>query len=121
MTGGRFLILLILVATGLLAAALTITTGDNSVGLASAGADAAAIETQWFRDAAALANIFAPTSRGETSALLIGLIAGWLLRWGYSLPWSSIPRTVADWLLGWRTSAAMLGLAVGCTVILLFY
>ncbi|MGE0765793.1 MAG: hypothetical protein AB7L90_04970 [Hyphomicrobiaceae bacterium] len=120
MNGGRFLILLIVIAAGLFAAALAISTGDG-IGVAGSGTGPTPPQLDWMRAAAALADSFAPSSRGEVSALLIGFFAGWLLRWLYSLPWSSVPRAIADWLLGWRTSAIMVSLAVGCTVILLFY
>lgn len=120
MTGGRFLILLIVTAAGLFAAALAISTG-NSGDVATSGASTGAAEIDWISSAAVLANSVAPSSQGELSALLIGLCAGWFLRWIYALPWASVPRAISDWLLGWRTSAAMVGLAVGCTVILLFY
>lgn len=51
--------------------------------------------------------------------LVFGLAAGWVMRWLYERPWSAMPRAVLDWLLGWRRSATMLGLAVGCMAVLL--
>jgi len=120
MLGGRFLTLLIVSAAGLLAAALSLSTGGEVAGTA-VGAVNNATDPDWLRNAVALAQSFAPTSRGEVSALLIGLVAGWSLRWLYALPWGSVPRAISDWLLSWRTSAAMVGLAVGCTAVLLFY
>jgi len=120
MTGGRFLILLIVSAAALLAAALAISAGDGTR-VATAAAASGAGEPGWMTGAIALARAFTPSSGNEISTLLTGFLAGWVLRWIYSLPWRAVPRAVADWLLGWRTSAAMVGLAVGCTVILLFY
>jgi hypothetical protein len=118
MTGGRFLTLLIAAAAGLLAAALAIAGGGAGPGDSG---PAIAAEAGWMHSAGLLSEAFASISRRELSALLIGFFAGWLLRWLYALPWGAIPRAVGNWLLGWRTSAAMVGLAVGCTVILLFY
>jgi hypothetical protein len=119
MTGGRFLTLLIAAAVGLLAAALAIAGGGH-VGTGDAG-PAVAAEAGLMQSAGLLTDALASISRREFSALFIGFLAGWLLRWLYALPWGAIPRAVGNWLLGWRTSAAMVGLAVGCTVILLFY
>jgi hypothetical protein len=119
MTGGRFLTLFIAAAVGLLAAALAIA-GGGSVGTGDAGPTIAA-EAGWTQSAGLLTEALASISRRELCALLIGFSAGWLLRWLYALPWGAIPRAVGNWLLGWRTSAAMVGLAVACTVILLFY
>lgn len=120
MTGGRFLILLIVSAAGLLGLALAVTTG-NGVGAGTAKPGTLGADLVLLQGAQALADTFAPSSRGELATLLLGLLAGWTLRWFYCLPWGNVPRAIADWLLGWRTSAAMVGLAVGCTVILLFY
>jgi hypothetical protein len=119
MTGGRFLISLIVAAAGLLAAALAIT-GSGGVDAGGSGPGLAA-EAARIQGVGLLADAFASVSRRELCALLIGVCAGWLLRWLYALPWGALPRAVGNWLLGWRTSAAMVGLAVGCTVILLFY
>jgi hypothetical protein len=119
MTGGRFLTLLIIAATGLLAAALAIA-GGSGAGPGDSGSTIAA-EASWMQSVGFLTEMLGSISRRELSALLIGVFAGWLLRWLYALPWGAFPRAVSNWLLGWRTSAAMVGLAIGCTVILLFY
>ncbi|MGD9806817.1 MAG: hypothetical protein AB7E81_04975 [Hyphomicrobiaceae bacterium] len=119
MTGGRILILLIVTAATLLAAALAISTGDG--GATASAAHPTAGGGNLALEIATLASTVAPASRGEMRALLIGFLAGWLLRWIYALPWANVPRAIGAWLLSWRTSAAMVGLALGCTVILLFY
>ncbi len=125
MPGGRFLIMLIVVAAGLLTAALAISSGDGGSPTTQAGSAisgrSAAAGLDWGQAAGALAGAAAPTSRGETLSLLVGFLGGWLLRWAYALPWGSIPRAMLHWLLGWRKTAVMAGLAAGCTVILLFY
>jgi hypothetical protein len=119
MTGGRILMLLIVTAATLLAVALAISTGDG--GMAASTAHATQGGSDLAREIGTLASAVAPASRGEMRALLIGLLAGWLLRWIYALPWANVPRAIGAWLLSWRTSAAMVGVALGCTVILLFY
>lgn len=61
------------------------------------------------------------SSLGNGSPFLAGLIAGWLMRWIYCLPWAAIPRAVIAWLLSWRSSVVMLGVAIGCMAILVLY
>lgn len=52
---------------------------------------------------------------------LLAFAAGWLGRWLYGLPWSAMPHAILVWLLGWRTSAIMLVVALGCIAVLLLY
>lgn len=120
MAGGRFLILLIVIAAGSLVAALSLSTGDGGR-TSTLGGYPAENKVELTRGAGQHATAAAPNWTGEASTLLIGFVAGWLLHWIYALPWAALPRAITDWLLGWRTSAAMVGLAVGCVVILLFY
>jgi len=113
------LLTLTIISIGLLGAALALSAGGGS-------SMTTIIEQLWpfsirpLGEGAAVVGAPAP-ARSEAFALLVGFLAGWWLRWLYALPWSSLPRAIGDWLLGWRASAAMAGLAVGCTVILLFY
>lgn len=60
-------------------------------------------------------------SVATTPTFISGLVAGWLLRWLYALPWGSIPRAIADWLLSWRQSVTWMALAIGCTAVLLLF
>jgi len=124
MPGGRFLILLVVLAAGLLTVALAISTGEDSGTTAVINGLTTAPPSpgiNWGQAASAIGNASAPTSRGELLSLLVGFLAGWLLRWAYALPWATLPRAVMEWVLSWRTSAVMTCLALGCTVILLFY
>lgn len=119
MAAGRMLLTLTFIAVGLLGAALALSAGGGS-SLTSLIAQLTPFSVQTSVDGAAAVGAPAP-ARSEAFALLVGFLAGWWLRWFYGLPWSSLPRAIGEWLLGWRASAAMAGLAVGCTVILLFY
>ena len=123
MTAERILVTLTLLALGLLATALAVAGGRppsvaswvGSLPMPSLGGLAS-----W----AVLPRlpalpVFWPV--GDAASLLVGVAAGWWLRWLYGLPWAALPRAVIGWLLGWRASAAMLGVAIGCTAILFFY
>ncbi len=113
MAAGRLLLTLTFVAVGLLAAALALSAGG--------GTSLTTMFEQITSFSARPPDSGAAPARSEAFALLVGFLAGWWLRWLYGLPWSALPRAIGEWLLGWRASAAMAGLAVGCTVILLFY
>jgi hypothetical protein len=114
MAAGRLLLNLTFIATGLLAAALALSAGGGaSIGQLTS-------LSGWL-PAVNVSGMPAAPARSDGFALLIGFLAGWWLRWLYGLPWSALPRAIGEWLLGWRASAAMAGLAIGCTVILLFY
>jgi|LNFM01.1.fsa_nt_gb hypothetical protein len=119
MAAGRMLLTLTFIAVGLLGAALALSAGGGS-SLTTILQQFAPFSIWPSGDGAAAAGAPAP-ARSEAFALLVGFLAGWWLRWLYGLPWSSLPAAVGAWLLGWRASAAMAGLAIGCTVILLFY
>ncbi|MBS0240894.1 MAG: hypothetical protein JSS20_01870 [Proteobacteria bacterium] len=64
-----------------------------------------------------------PAVGGWTSngGVVAGIVIGWSLRWVYCLPWAAMPRAFIGWLLGWRSSAMMFSLAVGCMAVLLLY
>lgn len=120
MAAGRFLFKLILISAGLLAVAVGVSAGEGG----SLGSIAvSSVATLW----SGVEGFAGPASGSEASgggqrfSLVIAFAAGWCLRWLYSLPWAAIPRAIREWMLGWRASAAMAGLAVACTVILLFY
>ena len=119
MAAGRFLFTLAFVAVGLFAAALIVSAGKGSTFGLAVGEIASL--SGWMPSAATASTEGGRLARSEGFALLIGFVAGWWLRWLYGLPWSAIPAAIGRWLLGWRASAAMAGLALGCTVILLFY
>ena len=119
MAAGRLLLTLIFIAAGLLAAALALSAGGGASVATTIGQLTSF--SGWAPGAGELGNNAAAPAQGQGFAILIGFLAGWWLRWLYGLPWSAIPRAIGEWLLGWRASAAMAGLAVGCTVILLFY
>ncbi len=119
MTSNHVLALLTLLAAGLLLTAL---------GLSAAGLRLPVVAWPEFNlGGITLPAISLPSGTGlphDTSLLLqlaLGFVAGWTLRWIYSLPWAALPRAVIEWLLGWRRSATMLSLALGCTAVLLLY
>jgi len=120
MAAGGFLVKLIIISGGLLAVAVGVSTGEGGAPGSSA---ISSIATLW----SGVAGIAGPVAGSEASgpgqrfSLVIAFLAGWWLRWLYSLPWAAIPRAIHEWMLGWRASAAMAGLAAACTVILLFY
>jgi hypothetical protein len=62
---------------------------------------------------------FVPTS--GSGSFLAGLLLGWVLHWFYALPWGDVPRAIANWLLGWRRSVGMFGLAMACIAVLMLY
>lgn len=106
MTAERLLVALSVVAVGLLTTAIMVTGGKTpSLAGASLG----------------LSSLSELPSQGTGTMLGVGVVAGWLLRWTYSLPWGAIPRTVIGWLLGWRSSVVLLGVAFGCMAILVLY
>jgi len=106
-TAERLLLALSVVAAGLLLTAIAVTGGKApsagvALGLSLPSAPA-----------------FSTASEGAIFAG--GMAAGWLLRWIYTLPWAAIPRAIIAWMLSWRWSVVMLGMAIGCMAILVFY
>ncbi len=129
MTIERILLTLALVAGSLLIAALSFMGSGVGIGGAGTTFDGTGIGTgqlsEWTEGT--LKGVGATSSVGlssvmgtlDTRVTLAGLAVGWTLRWVYSLPWGSMPRALAVWMLGWRNSVAMLGLAVGCIAVIL--
>ncbi|MEZ5854988.1 MAG: hypothetical protein R3D67_09700 [Hyphomicrobiaceae bacterium] len=112
MSSSRLLLQLFVLSLGLLGAAVVLTTG----GMPWPSLPFVSGET-----GVALPQATFSTLNGLLSApgMLTGFVLGWGLHWLYSLPWGAIPRAIADWLLGWRQSAAMTLLALGCLSVLL--
>lgn len=114
MTSNHVLAMLTILAIALLLAAL---------GLSAVGLRLPAVA--W--PAAALPSISLPSGPGLQGDIpvsmqaVLGFVAGWILRWIYGMPWAALPQAVVVWLLGWRRSATMLSLAIGCTAVLLLY
>lgn len=65
-----------------------------------------------------LADLFSTSGSG---GFMAGLVLGWVLHWLYALPWGDVPRAIANWLLGWRRTVGMLGLAMACIAVLMLY
>lgn len=105
MTAERLLATLTVIAAGLLVTAVMVTGGKvPSLGNAALGLPLPAF-----------------ASTGEGTPFIAGIAAGWLLRWVYAMPWATLPRAVVAWVLGWRSSVIMLGVAIGCMAILVLY
>lgn len=129
MTIERILLTLALLAGSLLIAALSLM--GSGLGLGGAGANLEGIGagtaqlSDWTADT--LKGVSSNGATGlsgmmgtlDTRVTLAGIAVGWTLRWVYSLPWGAMPRAVVVWMLGWRNSVAMLGLAVGCIAVIL--
>ncbi|MGE0700000.1 MAG: hypothetical protein AB7O57_12970 [Hyphomicrobiaceae bacterium] len=116
MTAERSIVAVLLVAAGLLTAAL-LATGAVSVPLGLGGQRGLPV-AEWLS--------LMPISPGNLKAgdgpvLLAGVAIGWALRWLYTRPWATYPRAFVAWLASWRTPAALAGLAVACLGVLLFY
>lgn len=107
-TAERILATLSVVAAGLLMTAIFVTGGK-----APPMDAASAAQPLWTLPS------LATLSNG--SPFIAGAVGGWLLRWIYCLPWAAVPRAVIAWVLGWRWSVVMLGIAVGCMAILVLY
>ncbi|MFV0296197.1 MAG: hypothetical protein ACK5JT_08780 [Hyphomicrobiaceae bacterium] len=112
MLGARMLFQLFVLAAGFLALVVVVTTG----GLPGF-AHAALLKFSQFT----VGDTAGASGGGAIGApgLLLGFIAGWCVRWLYSLPWGSIPRAIGAWLLGWRQSVVMLIVGLACVAILL--
>ncbi len=108
MTAERLLATLSVIAVGLLLTAIAVTGGK------SPSPSGAALSQH-------LPSFSAFSSPNEGALFAGGLAAGWVLRWIYTLPWAAIPRAIIGWLLSWRWSVVMLGVAVGCMAILVLY
>lgn len=112
MTAERLLLTLSIVAAALLLTAIAVTGGRlPTIATVQGGLSLPppSFLPEW------------PARAGDGATFVAGLVAGWLLRWIYLLPWAAMPRAVVVWLLGWRSSVLMLALAVGCVAILLLY
>jgi hypothetical protein len=63
-----------------------------------------------------------PVPKGsEWAYLLTGTAVGWTARWLYGLPWATLPRAFAGWLLGWGQRVTLLLTALAFVVVLLLY
>lgn len=108
MTAERILVTLSVIAAGLLLVAIFMTSGRAPpVGAPTAQLSLSALPSL--------------TTLSNGSPFVAGAVAGWLLRWIYCLPWAAVPRAIIAWILGWRSSVVMLGVAVGCMAILVLY
>lgn len=107
-TAERILVTLSVVAAGLLLTAILVTGGKAP----SVDGPSTALSLSTLPSLASLSN---------GSPFVAGAVGGWLLRWVYCLPWAAVPRAVIGWVLGWRTSVVMLGIAIGCMAILVLY
>lgn len=117
MTVERLLLTLSVIAAGLLMTAIAFTGGKGPpiTGLAGGLPVPSVGSLPEWPSPAGLGRA------GDSAVFVTGLVAGWLLRWIYLLPWAAMPRALVVWLLGWRSSVLMLALAVGCVAVLLLY
>lgn len=102
----RLLILLAVPGLALLIAAAG-GSGDWPSVAGAGSEDAAAVASRW--------------SARDMAMLVSGFAAGWCLRWLCGWPWATVPRATLAWRVGCRSGAAMTGLAICCTAILLFF
>lgn len=107
-TAERILVTLSVVAAGLLLTAIFVTGGK-------------APPVEGATSALSLSMLPSLTSLSNGSPFIAGALGGWLLRWAYCLPWAAVPRAIIAWILGWRSSVVMLGVALGCMAILVLY
>ena len=117
MTAERLLLTLSVIAAGLLLMAIAVT-GGKAPQLAGIAGSITAPSIGSMPDWPSPSWLARP---GDGVLFGGGLVAGWLLRWIYVLPWGAIPRAIVAWLLGWRSSALMASVALGCVAVLLLY
>lgn len=108
----RLLFQLFVLSLGFLTATVLVVTHDVSGTGASVMTRLAGLTLPAGSSAAFSAVLGSP-------GLVAGVVIGWLLHWIYSLPWGAIPRAIGEWLLGWRQSAVLTLVALGCVTVLL--